>query len=82
LGDNRDSELDRAREVWRKKFGTAPADAAEKARQMRFLQAGDSGQPGLHARGDPTRADEIGKKRKRETDYSARDTVAKPSRPT
>jgi regulatory protein len=39
LGDNSDSELDRAREVWRKKFGSAPADAAEKARQMRFLQS-------------------------------------------
>jgi regulatory protein len=39
LGDNRDSELDRAREVWRKKFATAPADAAEKAKQMRFLQS-------------------------------------------
>ena len=39
LNDNRDSELDRAREVWRKKFGTAPADAAEKVRQMRFLQS-------------------------------------------
>ncbi|MGK2953076.1 MAG: recombination regulator RecX [Thiobacillus sp.] len=39
LGDNRDSELDRAREVWRKKFGATPADAAEKARQMRFLQS-------------------------------------------
>jgi len=37
LADNRDSELERAREVWRKKFGSAPADAAEKARQMRFL---------------------------------------------
>lgn len=39
LGDNRDSELDRAREVWRKKFGVAPADAADKAKQMRFLQS-------------------------------------------
>lgn len=37
--DNRDSELERARDVWQKKFGTAPADAAEKARQMRFLQS-------------------------------------------
>jgi len=37
LGDNRDSELDRAREVWKKKFGTPPADAVEKARQMRFM---------------------------------------------
>ena len=39
LGDNRDSELDRAREVWQKKFGAAPADTAEKARQIRFLQS-------------------------------------------
>jgi len=39
LGDHRDSELERAREVWRKKFGTVPADAAEKAKQMRFLQS-------------------------------------------
>ncbi|MHB1076643.1 recombination regulator RecX [Thiobacillus sp.] len=39
LGDNRDSELDRAREVWNKKFGTPPVDAAEKAKQMRFLQS-------------------------------------------
>jgi len=38
LGDNRDSELERAREVWNKKFGSAPADASEKARQMRFMQ--------------------------------------------
>jgi regulatory protein len=39
LGENRDSELERAREVWRKKFGSTPTDAAEKARQMRFLQS-------------------------------------------
>lgn len=39
LGEQPDSELDRAREVWRKKFTGAPADAAEKARQMRFLQS-------------------------------------------
>lgn len=31
------TELDRAREVWRKKFGHAPQDAAARARQMRFL---------------------------------------------
>ncbi len=37
LRGEEDSELDRARAVWRKKFGTPPADAAEKARQMRFL---------------------------------------------
>ena len=37
LGDNRKSDLERAHEIWSKKFGHAPADAAEKARQMRFL---------------------------------------------
>lgn len=37
LGENRDSELERAREVWRKKFKSAPANASDKARQMRFL---------------------------------------------
>ena len=38
LADTRDDELERAREIWRKKFGTPPANAQEKARQMRFLQ--------------------------------------------
>jgi len=38
LSENRDSELERAREVRRKKFGAPPADAREKAKQMRFLQ--------------------------------------------
>lgn len=33
----KDSELDRATEVWRKKFAHPPADAAEKARHARFL---------------------------------------------
>ena len=33
----RDSEVERAREVWRKKFGEPAADAAGRARQMRFL---------------------------------------------
>lgn len=31
------SELGRAREVWARKFGCAPADAAGRARQARFL---------------------------------------------
>lgn len=31
------TELDRAREVWRKKFGEPPQDAAQRARQARFL---------------------------------------------
>jgi len=39
LSENRDSEFERAREVWQKKFGSMPADAPEKARQMRFLQS-------------------------------------------
>lgn len=33
----RTTELARAREVWCKKFGQVPVDAADKARQMRFL---------------------------------------------
>ncbi|MCL5061168.1 MAG: recombination regulator RecX [Candidatus Thermoplasmatota archaeon] len=37
LSDHRDSELERAREVWQKKFGTPPVDAAEKAKQIRFM---------------------------------------------
>ena len=35
----RTTEVDRAREVWRKKFGDPPADAAQRAKQMRFLAA-------------------------------------------
>ena len=34
----RESELETARAVWQKKFGALPANAREKARQMRFLQ--------------------------------------------
>ena len=33
-----DSEFERAQSVWKKKFGTAPSDMREKARQFRFLQ--------------------------------------------
>ncbi|GAB4559930.1 MAG: recombination regulator RecX [Rhizobacter sp.] len=33
----KDSELARAREVWSRKFGQPAADAAQRARQMRFL---------------------------------------------
>jgi regulatory protein len=33
-----ESELETARAVWTKKFGVVPANAREKARQMRFLQ--------------------------------------------
>lgn len=39
LNKNRDSEIERAREVWRKKYGSPPADAADKAQQTRFMQS-------------------------------------------
>lgn len=32
-----DSEEERARDIWKRKFGQPAADAAERARQMRFL---------------------------------------------
>lgn len=37
LQQARGTELERAREVWQRRFGQPPADAAERARQMRFL---------------------------------------------
>jgi regulatory protein len=39
LSTLRSTELQRAREVWRRRFGVAPADAREAARQGRFLLA-------------------------------------------
>jgi regulatory protein len=33
----RSTELNRAMQVWRKRFGTPPLDAAERAKQVRFL---------------------------------------------
>jgi len=33
------TEVERAREVWRKKFGVPPVDAAQRAKQARFLAA-------------------------------------------
>jgi regulatory protein len=39
LGRLRESELDRARDVWRRRFGEPPADAQARARQARFLAA-------------------------------------------
>jgi regulatory protein len=39
LAETRASELERAREIWRKKFGARPIDSQGKARQMRFLQS-------------------------------------------
>ncbi|GAA4359561.1 recombination regulator RecX [Variovorax defluvii] len=34
-----ETELERAREVWRRRFGTPPQDAGEKAKQVRFMLA-------------------------------------------
>lgn len=39
LAGLKDSELSRAREVWRRKFDAAPATPQERARQTRFLLA-------------------------------------------
>src|SRR3954468_664758 len=39
LAGLRATEVERAREVWRRKFGQLPADAAERAKQARFLVA-------------------------------------------
>ncbi len=33
------TEVERAREVWRKKYGTAPENAVERGKQMRFLMS-------------------------------------------
>jgi len=35
----RATEVERAREVWRRKFGVLPQDAAQRAKQARFLAA-------------------------------------------
>lgn len=39
LPELKESELEAAREVWQRKFGVAPQDAKEKAKQIRFMQA-------------------------------------------
>lgn len=38
LGKNRDGELERAREVWKKYFDAPPINDKDKARQVRFLK--------------------------------------------
>lgn len=35
----KETELESARGVWQRKFGTVPKDAKEKARQLRFMQS-------------------------------------------
>jgi regulatory protein len=44
----RASEVERAREVWRKKFGQPPVDAAERGKQMRFLAGRGFGGDAIH----------------------------------
>mgnify|MGYP001613901597 FL=1 len=39
LAQLKESELERARQVWQAKFGTPPEDAKARAKQMRFLQS-------------------------------------------
>jgi len=39
LAELKDSELERARQVWQSKFGVFPEDAKARAKQMRFLQS-------------------------------------------
>ena len=39
LPELKDSELEAARGVWQRKFGSLPADAKDKAKQMRFMQS-------------------------------------------
>jgi len=48
LSEVRDGELESARAVWAKKFGSLPADAKEKARQMRFLASRGFGQETIY----------------------------------
>jgi regulatory protein len=37
MSSMRETEVERAREVWRKKFGAPAEDAAGRAKQIRFL---------------------------------------------
>ena len=42
------TELERAREVWRKKFGEPATDAGSRAKQMRFLASRGFGAEAIH----------------------------------
>lgn len=48
VGQLRATELERATEIWRKKFGTPPATPSERARQMRFLASRGFGGDTIH----------------------------------
>lgn len=60
-----ETEFERARAVWRSRFQAAPADAAERARQMRFLLArgfsGDVVRRVLAASGTPDDDEDFGR---------------------
>ncbi len=44
----RATEVERARAIWRKKFGAPPQDAAERGKQMRFLASRGFGGETIH----------------------------------
>ena len=44
----RTTEVERAREIWRKKFGTPALDATQRAKQMRFLASRGFGGDTIH----------------------------------
>jgi regulatory protein len=48
VAELRGSELERAREVWRKKFGVPPEDATARGKQMRFLASRGFGGDTIH----------------------------------
>jgi regulatory protein len=48
LSQLRTTELERAKEIWRKKFGTMPTDAGERGKQMRFLASRGFGGDTIH----------------------------------
>ncbi|MEX1166942.1 MAG: recombination regulator RecX [Hydrogenophaga sp.] len=48
VAELRGSEVERAREVWRKKFGKSAPDAAGRAKQMRFLATRGFGAETIH----------------------------------
>jgi regulatory protein len=45
-----DTEVARAKEVWRRKFGSVPQDAAERSKQMRFLMQRGFSQSAVRSR--------------------------------
>jgi regulatory protein len=48
VGQLRATELERAQEIWRKKFGAPPVNASERGKQMRFLASRGFGGDTIH----------------------------------